>query len=143
MTVESEKPNEKLAANLYNIARDLSDLWDCFTNTAVGFAGGGSLDGNVNPEQMAQLWVGDVKGLLEGCSITSEVDEDWGRMIVMLYDLTDELTVYWGPFWKGMEEDEQLKILIRMDMFAQGLLEIYRSRGYITAEYPFDPPDQD
>ena len=64
-------------------------------------------------------------------------------MILSFYDLTDELTVYWGPFWKGMEEDEQLKILIRMDMFAQGLLEIYRSRGYITAEYPFDPPDQD
>ena len=97
----------------------------------------------VDPQDMACEWVGDVRKLLEGCTIPSTAEEDWGWMIVMLSDLADELTLYWGPFWNSLNDLEQRMNLIRMDLHAQGLLAIFTRRGYTPADEPFNPPEEE
>lgn len=132
--VRTEKsPNEILTDYLPEIGRELDNLWKCFANRYIGFAGGGNLQGEPQPEELGLAWSRKVNKLLNGCEAQVVVNDEaealeWGEMIVLLSDLADELVFYFGPFWGEVTSEERIRTEIRMDVGAQRLLMIFRKR---------------
>ncbi len=137
--IETKKtPNERLLGNLPEIATKLDNLWQCFANRHIGFAGGGNLRGDPQPDELGMSWSKEINELLSGCEARiSSYDDDeneWGEMVVSLSDLADGLNFYFGPFWQQVTDEERDRVEIRMDMNAQRLLKIFTERGYLEKD---------
>ena len=129
--------NERLLESLSEVGKELDTLWKCFGNRYIGFAGGGNLKGDPQPDELGNSWTRKVNELLLDCEVgISNYNDanDWGEMIVSLSDLADGLNFYFGPFWQQVTNEERQRVEIRMDMNAQRLLRIFTERGYLQKE---------
>jgi len=136
MSVDKEpSPSSEqcLINQLPEMANELNTFWSRFSR-AIGFSGGWShftRPDEITPRDMAINWAGEVQSLTASCAVET-LRPNLQTTLVLLKDLSEELRVYLGPFWEKLPEEDQATITVRMDFFAQSLLDIFKRRGYIS-----------
>lgn len=133
-------PNEVLVNNLPEVAQQLDNLWSCFANTTIGFAGGGNLRGDPQPGELGTNWASKVGELLEDCSIPIDSPDGWGELITALNDLSEGLKLHFSSLRNEQPRLRRSMSYFRMNRDANHLLDTFEERGYLKRNEPFMAP---
>lgn len=130
-------PEQNLVQYLPQAASELNLFWSRYTR-GWGLTGGWShftSPDEVTPVDMAATWSEKVAELASSCDIMSIRDKELQNTIVSLDLLAEDLKFYLSPSWSQENMMVRDKIRVRMDIHANILLDIFKSRGYVSEPF--------